>query len=63
MISILKSIFKGKTKLEKLEDLHKDLLGKAFIASKTNRTLSDTFAVKANEVEEQIINMKRNEDN
>ncbi len=63
MINLLKNIFKGKTKLERLEDKHKDLLHKAFVSSKTNRTLSDTFAFEASKVEEQIIEIKRNENN
>ena len=38
-----KNLFKSKTILGKLQEQHKDLLNKAFIASKTNRTLSDTY--------------------
>tara|TARA_R110001592_G_scaffold245648_1_gene507107 strand:- start:2735 stop:2926 length:192 start_codon:yes stop_codon:yes gene_type:complete len=63
MIEFLKNIFKGKTQLEKLEDHHKDLLSKAFVASKTNRTLSDTFAYEANKIEEKIIELRKSEDN
>jgi len=63
MINLLRNIFKGKTNLEKLEDQHKDLLSKAFIASKTNRTLSDTFIFEASKIEEKIIELKSNEEN
>ena len=61
MINLLRNIFKGKTELQKLEDQHKDLLGKAFIASKTNRTLSDTFTFEASKIEERIIKLRNNE--
>jgi hypothetical protein len=63
MINFLKNIFIGKTELDKLEDQHKDLLGKAFVASKTNRTLSDTFTYEASKIEERIIKLRSNEDN
>ena len=63
MITFLKNMFKGKTQLEKLEDQHKDLLSKAFVASKTNRTLSDTFAYEASKIEEKIIEIRNEEDN
>ena len=60
-MNFLKNLFKPKTKLEKLQEQHKDLLHKAFIASKTNRTLSDTITFEANKIEEKIIKMKNQE--
>ena len=51
-MNFLKNLFKSKTKLEKLKDQHKDLLNKAFIASKTNRSLSDTYTFEACKIEE-----------
>lgn len=63
MIKFIKNIFKGKTELEKLEAQHKDLLGQAFIASKSNRTLSDTLTFEASKIEEKIIELRKNEDN
>ena len=63
MIKFIKKIFKGKTELEKLEDQHKDLLGQAFLASKTNRTLSDTLTYEASKIEEKIIELRKNETN
>jgi len=61
MIKFIKSIFRGKTELEKLEAQHKDLLGQAFIASKSNRTLSDTLTFEASKIEEKIIELKSND--
>ena len=63
MIKFIKKIFRGKTELEKLEDQHKDLLGQAFVASKFNRTLSDTLTFEASKIEEKIIKIKNSEDN
>ena len=63
MIKFIKNIFKGKTELEKLEAQHKDLLGQAFIASKSNRTLSDTLTFEASKIEEKILELRKNEDN
>jgi len=63
MINFIKKIFKGKTELEKLEDQHKDLLSQAFVASKSNRTLSDTLTFEASKIEEKIIELRKNEDN
>ena len=63
MIKFIKKIFKGKNELEKLEAQHKDLLGQAFIASKSNRTLSDTLTFEASKIEEKIIELRKNEDN
>tara|TARA_B100001287_G_C22469233_1_gene428809 strand:+ start:44 stop:232 length:189 start_codon:yes stop_codon:yes gene_type:complete len=57
-MKFLKKFFKSKTKLEKLRDQHKDLLNKAFIASKTSRTLGDTYTFEASKIEEKIIEMK-----
>lgn len=57
-MKFLKNFFKSKTKLEKLKDQHKELLNKAFITSKTNRTLSDTYTFEASKIEEKIIEMK-----
>ena len=61
MIKFIKNIFRGKTELEKLEAQHKDLLGQAFIASKSNRTLSDTLTFEASKIEEKIIELRKNE--
>jgi hypothetical protein len=63
MIKFIKKIFKGKTELEKLEAQYKDLLSQAFIASKSNRTLSDTLTFEASKIEEKIIELRKNEDN
>ena len=63
MIKFIKKIFRGKTELEKLEAQHKDLLGQAFITSKSNRTLSDTLTFEASKIEEKIMHIKNNEDN
>lgn len=60
-MNFLKNLFKSKTKLEKLQEQHKDLLNKAFIASKTNRTLSDTYTFEASKIEEKIIEIKNQE--
>ena len=60
-MNFLKNLFKSKTKLEKLQEQHKDLLKKAFIASKTNRTLSDTYTFEASKIEEKIIEIKNQE--
>ena len=57
-MNFLKNLFKSKTILEKLQEQHKDLLNKAFIASKTNRTLSDTYTFEASKIEEKIIEIK-----
>lgn len=46
-----KNLFKSKTKLEKLQEQYKDLLNKAFISSKTNRTFSDTYTFEASKIE------------
>ena len=62
MIKFIKNIFRGKTELEKLEAQHKDLLGQAFIAYKSNRTLSDTLTFEASKIEEKIIELRKNED-
>tara|TARA_B100000683_G_scaffold271611_1_gene313060 strand:+ start:983 stop:1171 length:189 start_codon:yes stop_codon:yes gene_type:complete len=60
-MNFLKNLFKSKTKLEKLKDQHKDLLNKAFIVSKTNRSLSDTYTFEASKIEEKIIEIKNQE--
>ena len=60
-MNFLKNLFKSKTILEKLQEQHKDLLNKAFIASKTNRTLSDTYTFEASKIEEKIIEIKNQE--
>jgi len=60
-MNFFKKIFKSKTKLEKLKDQHKDLLNKAFIASKTNRSLSDTYTFEASKIEDKIIEIKNQE--
>lgn len=60
-MNFLKNLFKSKTRLEKLKDQHKDLLNKAFIASKTNRSLSDTYTFEASKIEEKIIEIKNQE--
>ena len=60
-MNFLKNLFKSKTKLEKLQEEHKDLLNKAYLASKTNRTLSDTYTFEASKIEEKIIEIKNQE--
>ena len=60
-MNFLKNLFKSKTKLEKLQEEHKDLLNKAFIASKTNRSLSDTYTFEASKIAEKIIEIKNQE--
>ena len=62
-MKFLKNFFKSKTKLEKLKDQHKDLLNKAYISSKTSRTLSDTYTFEASKIEEKIIDIKNQENN
>ena len=62
-MKFLKNFIKSKTKLEKLKDQHKELLNKAYIASKTNRTLSDTYTFEASKIEEKIIEIKNQENN
>ena len=62
-MKFFKNFFKSKTKLEKLKDQHKDLLNKAYISSKTNRTLSDTYTFEASKIEEKIIEIKNQENN
>ena len=62
-MNFFKNLFKSKTKLEKLQEEHKDLLNKAFIASKTNRSLSDTYTFEASKIEEKIIEIKNQENN
>ena len=62
-MKFFKNFFKSKTILEKLKDQHKDLLNKAYIASKTNRTLSDTYTFEASKIEEKIIEIKNQENN
>tara|TARA_B100000683_G_C12439238_1_gene535289 strand:- start:796 stop:984 length:189 start_codon:yes stop_codon:yes gene_type:complete len=62
-MKFLKNFIKSKTKLEKLKDQHKDLLNKAYIASKTNRTLSDTYTFEASKIEKKIIEIKNHENN
>ena len=62
-MNFFKKLFRGKTELEKLEAQHKDLLGQAFLASKTNRTLSDTLTFEASKIEEKIIELRKNETN
>ena len=62
-MNFLKNLFKSKTKLEKLQEEHKDLLNKALIASKTNRSLSDTYTFEASKIEEKIIEIKNQENN
>ena len=57
-MKLLKNLFKVRTDLEKLEDQHKDLLNKAFLASKNNRTLSDSFTLQASKIEDKIIQLK-----
>ena len=57
-MKLLKNLFKVRTDLEKLEDQRKDLLNKAFLASKNNRTLSDSFTLQASKIEDKIIQLK-----
>ena len=58
MINAIKKFFKGKSEIERLEDLRKDYLGKSFAASKTNRILSDAYVKKAHEIEVKIEQLK-----
>ena len=58
MIKAIKNLFKRKTEIEKLEDLRKDYLGKSFTTSKSNRSLSDAYVKKANEIEKKIEKLK-----
>ena len=61
-MNFLKNLFKSKTILEKLQEQHKDLLNKhGYIASKTNRTLSDTYTFDKSKIEEKIIEIKNQE--
>jgi len=53
-------LFKRKTELEKLEDLHRKLLKEAFNYSKSNRKLSDNFILQASEIEKKIDELKKN---
>lgn len=46
--------FKKKTDLEKLEEEHKALLSKAYSTASTNRTLSDSYMLKASEIDKKI---------
>ena len=44
------NFFKKKSELELLQEKYQSLLKKSFVASKTNRTLSDKYQFEANEV-------------
>ena len=61
-MNFLKNLFKSKTKLE-IKRTTQDLLNKAFIASKTNRSLSDTYTFEAGKIEEKIIGNKKSRKN
>ena len=54
-------LFKRKTELEKLEDVHRKLLKQAFKYSKSNRKLSDNFILQASEIEKKIDELKKND--
>ncbi len=53
-IHMFYKIFKRRTKLERLQGQHAMLLGKAFKASKVNRTLSDELMAQAYAIEQKI---------
>tara|TARA_B110000444_G_C18555311_1_gene462214 strand:- start:182 stop:358 length:177 start_codon:yes stop_codon:yes gene_type:complete len=53
------NFFKKKTKIEKLQEEYKCLMNKAFLASKKDRTLSDEYVAKANEVDILILEHKK----
>ena len=46
----IKKLFKGKTKVEKLQDKYDSLMEEAYKLSKVNRTKSDEKTFEANEV-------------
>ena len=54
-------IFKKKSVIEKLEDKYQKLLREAYTLSKSNRRLSDSKTVEANEVLKQIELLKKND--
>ena len=54
------NLFKKKSKLEKLKSQHKELLKKAFLASKSDRKLSDKYMLQAFEIEQLMIECKKN---
>ena len=54
-------LFRRKTELEKLEDVHRKLLKQAFKYSKSNRKLSDNFILQASEIEKKIDELKKND--
>ena len=63
----IKKLFKGKTKVEKLQDKYDSLMEEAYKLSKVNRTKSDEKTFEANEVlieikelEEELYNKDRN---
>jgi hypothetical protein len=53
------NFFKKKSKIEKLQEEYKYLMNKAFLASKKDRTLSDEYIGKANEVDRLILELKK----
>ena len=58
-LTVLLNRTRKKTELEKLKDQHKYLLEKAYIASKTNRALSDQLTFDARKIEEKIIQLRK----
>ena len=47
-------LFKKKSTLEKLQEEHKILLSKAHKSATTNRSLSDSYMLKASEIDKKI---------
>jgi len=54
------NLFKKKSKIEKLNGRYKNLLEEAFKLSKTNRRLSDSKILEANDILKQIELLKNN---
>jgi hypothetical protein len=60
-INMFKNIFKKKSEIEKLIDLHKKILQEAHRLSSINRTESDACVQKASEIEVQIDALRQKE--
>jgi hypothetical protein len=58
---MFKNIFKKKSELEKLTELHKKMLQEAHRLSNINRTESDACVQKASEIEAQIELLRQKE--
>lgn len=57
------NFFKKKSQLELLQEKYQSLLKKSFVASKTNRALSDKYQFEANEVANKIEELSNNNNN